>query len=62
MDKGRLWIGYVFIVGGCAVSWRSCIHATVALSTIKVEYVVSCDASESHLEGGEQVKPKNYKL
>jgi hypothetical protein len=54
--------GYVFIVGGCAVSWRSCIHPTVALSTTKVEYVVACDASESRLEGGEQVKPENYKL
>ena len=62
LDKRRSLIGYVFIVGGCAVSWRSCIHPTVALSTTKVEYVVACDASESRLEGGEQVKPENYKL
>jgi hypothetical protein len=38
--------GYVFTVGGCAVSWRACLHPTVAFSTTEAEYVAACDASK----------------
>jgi hypothetical protein len=34
LDKRRSLTGYVFIVGGCAVSWRTCLQPLVALSTI----------------------------
>ncbi|WVZ87241.1 hypothetical protein U9M48_033912 [Paspalum notatum var. saurae] len=39
LDKRRSLTGYVFIVGGCAVSWKGCLQATVALSTTEAEYM-----------------------
>jgi len=44
LDKRRSLTGYVFIVGGCAVSWRACLQSTVALSTTEAEFIAVCDA------------------
>jgi uncharacterized protein with PIN domain len=40
----RSLTGYVFTIGGCAVSWRACLQPTVAQSTTEVEYIVVCDS------------------
>jgi hypothetical protein len=44
LDSRRLLTGYVFTVGGCAVSWRACLQPTVAQSTTEAEYIAVCDA------------------
>ena len=45
-DSRRSTIGYVFTVGGTAISWVSKIQIVVALSTTKAEYVVAIEASK----------------
>ena len=45
-DNTRSTIGYVFTIGGIAVSWVSKIHIVVALSTTEAEYVVAIEASK----------------
>ena len=45
-DSSRSTIGYVFTVGGTAVSWISRLQRVVALSTIEVEYVSLTEASK----------------
>jgi hypothetical protein len=44
LDKRRSLTGYVFTVGGCAVSWRACLQPTVALSTSEAKFIAVCDA------------------
>jgi hypothetical protein len=44
LDKRRSLTGYVFTVGGYAVSWRACLQPTVAQSTTETEYIAVCDA------------------
>jgi hypothetical protein len=44
LDKRRSLIGYVFTIGGCAVSWRACLEPTIAQLTIEAEYITVCDA------------------
>ncbi|WVZ89767.1 hypothetical protein U9M48_036131 [Paspalum notatum var. saurae] len=39
LDKRRSLTGYVFTIGGCAVSWKVSLQATVALSTAEAEYM-----------------------
>jgi hypothetical protein len=46
LKKRRSLTGYVFTVGGCAVSCRACLQPTIALSTTKAEYVAACDDSK----------------
>jgi hypothetical protein len=43
LDKRRYLVGYVFTVGGCAISWRACLQPTVALSTTEVKYIAICE-------------------
>jgi hypothetical protein len=38
-DKIKSTNGYVFILGGAAVSWRSCKHTILTRSTMEVELV-----------------------
>ena len=38
--------GYVFILNGGAVSWKSFEHQTVADSTTKIEYITTSEASK----------------
>ena len=45
-DNRRSTTGYVFTVGGTAVSWVSKIQSVVALSTTEAEYVAATEASK----------------
>ena len=45
-DNRRSTTGYVFTVGGIAVSWVSKIQSVVALSTTEAEYVAATEASK----------------
>ena len=47
LDTRRSLTGYVFTIGGCAVSWKARLQATVALSNTEAEYM---DVSESSKE------------
>ncbi|WVZ79655.1 hypothetical protein U9M48_027210 [Paspalum notatum var. saurae] len=44
LDKRRSLTGYVFTIGGCAVCWKACLQATVALSTTEAEYMAIFEA------------------
>ena len=39
LDKRRSLTGYVFTIGGCAVSWRVTLQSIVACSTTDAEYM-----------------------
>nr|GEV87898.1 retrovirus-related Pol polyprotein from transposon TNT 1-94 [Tanacetum cinerariifolium] len=43
-NKGRLIIGYVFMVHGCVVSWKATMQHVVALSTTEAEYMALTEA------------------
>ena len=36
--------GYVFSIGGCAISWKATLQASVALSTTEAEYMAITEA------------------
>ena len=44
LDKRRSSIGYVFTIGGCAISWKATLQSMVALSTIEAEYMAVTEA------------------
>ena len=44
LDKRRSLIGYVFKIGGCAISWKTTLQSTVALSTTEAEYMAVAEA------------------
>nr|AAT44282.1 putative polyprotein [Oryza sativa Japonica Group] len=44
LDRRRSITGYVFTIGGCAVSWKASLQATVALSTTEAEYMAIFEA------------------
>jgi len=44
LDKRRSLTGYVFTIGGCAVSWRATLQPVVALSTTEAEYMAIAEA------------------
>jgi hypothetical protein len=44
LDKRRSLIGYVFTVGGCAVSWKATLQDVPAQSTTKAEYMAINEA------------------
>ncbi|GJZ50801.1 putative RNA-directed DNA polymerase [Tanacetum coccineum] len=39
----RSLTGYVFTLGGCAISWKATLQSTVALSTTKAEYMAMAE-------------------
>ena len=39
LNKRRSLIGYVFTIGGCAISWKVTLQSTVAFSTIEAKYM-----------------------
>ncbi|PHT30370.1 hypothetical protein CQW23_30034 [Capsicum baccatum] len=43
-DKRRSLSGYVFTIGGCAISWKATIQTTVSLSATKAQYVAIIEA------------------
>ena len=49
-DNRRITTGYVFTIGGTAVSWISKLQQVVALSTTKVEYVVVTQATKEIIQ------------
>jgi len=44
LNKRRSLTGYIFTIGGCAVSWKASLQATVALSTTEAEYMAIFEA------------------
>jgi ATP-binding cassette subfamily B (MDR/TAP) protein 1 len=44
LNNRRSLTGYVFTIGGCGVSWKASLQATVALSTTEAEYMAISEA------------------
>lgn len=44
LDKRRSFTGYIFTIGGCAISWKATLQTIVALSTIEAEYMAITEA------------------
>ena len=44
LDKRRSTTGYLFMLGGCSISWKSNFQSIVTLSTIETEYVALREA------------------
>ena len=44
LDKRRSLTGYVFTIGGCAISWKATLYSIVALSTTEAEYMAVTEA------------------
>ncbi|KAG8496044.1 hypothetical protein CXB51_009475 [Gossypium anomalum] len=44
LDRRRFLAGYVFIIGGCAISWKATLQTTVALSATEAEYMAITEA------------------
>jgi hypothetical protein len=49
LGRRRSLSGYVFTVGDCAVSWKACLQATVAMCTTEVEYMAVAEAAKEAL-------------
>ena len=44
LDKRRSITGYVFSIGGCAISGKATLQSTIALSTTEAEYMAITEA------------------
>ncbi|KAG8474901.1 hypothetical protein CXB51_031552 [Gossypium anomalum] len=44
LDRRRSLTGYVFTIGGCAISWKATLQTTIALSTTEAEYMAITEA------------------
>ncbi|KAG8493847.1 hypothetical protein CXB51_011132 [Gossypium anomalum] len=44
LDRRRSLTGYVFTIGGCAISWKATLQTTVTLSTTEAEYMAITEA------------------
>ena len=44
LDKKSSLTSYVFTIGGCVVSWKESLQATVAISTTEAEYMAIFEA------------------
>ncbi|KAG8482498.1 hypothetical protein CXB51_024223 [Gossypium anomalum] len=44
LDRRRSITGYIFIIGGCAISWKATLQTTVASSTTEAEYMAITEA------------------
>ncbi|GJR53654.1 transposable element [Tanacetum coccineum] len=43
LDRRRSLTGYVFTLGGCAISWKATLQSTIALSTTEAEYMAMAE-------------------
>ena len=43
IDFKKFTLGYVFTLGGGAISWNSVKQSCIVNSTLKIEYVVACE-------------------
>ena len=46
LEFGKSTSGYVFTLGGGAISWRSVNQSSIADSTMEVEYIVASEAAK----------------
>jgi hypothetical protein len=46
LEDRRSTIGFVFIIGGGAISWSSKVQLTIALSTTEAEYMANTQATK----------------
>ena len=46
LDFRKSTLGYVFTLGGGAISWRSVKQSCIADSTMEVEYIATCEAAK----------------
>lgn len=44
LDMRRSPTCYIFTIGGCGISWKTSLQATVTLSTTEAEYMVISEA------------------
>jgi hypothetical protein len=49
LDKRRYLSGYVFTIGGCVVSWKACLWATIVMSTIEAKYMATVETTKEAL-------------
>src|SRR3954462_14048194 len=49
LDDSKSQTGYVFMLNGGAISWRSSKQSVVAQSTMESEYTAACEASNEAL-------------
>ena len=45
-EDRRSYTGYIFVLGGCPISWESRKHRTVALSSIEAEYMALTEGAK----------------
>ncbi|KAG8478472.1 hypothetical protein CXB51_028273 [Gossypium anomalum] len=44
LERRRSLTGYVFTIGGCAISWKATLQTTITLSTTEAEYMAITEA------------------
>ncbi|KAG8502990.1 hypothetical protein CXB51_000989 [Gossypium anomalum] len=44
LNRRRSLIGYIFTIGGCAISWKATLQTTVTLSTTEAKYMAISEA------------------
>nr|GEX87807.1 hypothetical protein [Tanacetum cinerariifolium] len=64
-DDTKSQSGYVFMLNGRAVDWKSAKHSTIAMSSIEVEYIAAAEASmeaikmRKFVDGFRDIMPSN---
>ncbi|KAK1692074.1 hypothetical protein QYE76_008771 [Lolium multiflorum] len=62
LDKRRSLTGYVFTVGGCAVSWKATLQDAVAQSTTEAEYMAIAEADQMFHERTKHIDIKYHAI